>query len=264
MANEVTVFNGENPQDEFPILKAFQEYITEEQNKARKRMVGLAVFFAILMFVVVGVFVAITFQMSMRNQQLNDRLVEFAMRGRLDTQQPQTPVIVNQPAPMQDNSVMKAMVDALSSLEKRISATEEKKAEEIRIMESEKAKAEAEKVALEKLALEKEKLEAERKAFKAEQKRKAIEDKKRAHEEEVERQRRRLYPEYYAKQDAAKAEPPPQPKAEPQPRTFSQQDIDDILNEVPEEQDDEVVEAPMLEAVSYFDDEDDKETEERK
>ncbi len=38
MNNPLTLVPSEGTSDEFPVLKAFQEYIDAEQTKARKRM----------------------------------------------------------------------------------------------------------------------------------------------------------------------------------------------------------------------------------
>ena len=93
--NAISIY-GHEGLDDFPVLKAFQQYIDAEQAKARKRLVAMGVFFGILMGAVIAVFVAMLFVMSQRNQQLNDRLVEFAMRDR--DRQSAAPVVV-QPAP---------------------------------------------------------------------------------------------------------------------------------------------------------------------
>ena len=69
--------------EDFPVLKAFQQYIDSEQAKARKRMLLLCAFFGGLMFVVISVFVVLLISASSRNQMLNDRLVEYAMWNRL-------------------------------------------------------------------------------------------------------------------------------------------------------------------------------------
>ena len=43
--NAVSVY-GQEGLDDFPVLKAFQQYIDAEQIKSRKRMVMLSIFFA--------------------------------------------------------------------------------------------------------------------------------------------------------------------------------------------------------------------------
>ena len=92
--NAVSVYGQDSALDDFPVLKAFQQYIDSEQAKARKRMLMLCTFFAFLMIVVMAVFVALLVSVSSRNQSLNDRLVEFAMKER---DRPSTSPVVVQP-----------------------------------------------------------------------------------------------------------------------------------------------------------------------
>ena len=68
--------------DDFPVLKAFQQYIDAEQAKARKRLLSLGIFFGILTGAIIAVFVLLLLNVSQRNQELNDRLVEYAMKDR--------------------------------------------------------------------------------------------------------------------------------------------------------------------------------------
>ena len=46
--NAVSVYS-QDAMDDFPVLKAFQQYIDAEQAKAQKRMTTLCIFFALLM-----------------------------------------------------------------------------------------------------------------------------------------------------------------------------------------------------------------------
>lgn len=75
--NAVSLFGaaGQSAND-FPVLKAFQEYIDAEQAKARKRIVGLSVFFVVLLLVVVAAFILVLSTMISRNQALSDRLLD--------------------------------------------------------------------------------------------------------------------------------------------------------------------------------------------
>ena len=54
--NAVSLFGQGGGPNDFPVLKAFQEYIDAEQAKARKRMLGLCVFFILLLVVIVVTF----------------------------------------------------------------------------------------------------------------------------------------------------------------------------------------------------------------
>ena len=296
MENQVTVFGQIDPNEEFPVLKAFQQYITEEQNKARRRMIGLCCFFTVLMVVVIAVFMMMMFQLSSRTQALNDRLVELAMRST-QVQPAQAPVIVQPatPQPQPANAAsMRDVTEALAALQQQL-------AEQQRLAEAamQKAQESVDRPTPEELAVigqetdklkkvkermdkERAKLEAERQRM-SEERRKLKEEKERQRQEEVERQRRRLYPEYYAKQEqqaaretqpATPAVPPSQPAAPAvapeQPlskRQLSQADIDDLLKEVDailDEGDEEVPAATAgdddeMPAVTYFDDADEDE-----
>ena len=76
----VSIFGQAQGINDFPVLKAFQEYIDAEQAKARKRMLGLSIFFLVLLAIVVVTFTLIVISVIDRNQSLSDRLLEFAMR----------------------------------------------------------------------------------------------------------------------------------------------------------------------------------------
>ena len=55
--------------NDFPVLKAFQEYIEAEQARARKRTLGLSIFFIVLLVVVVVTFAVIMAAVINRDQQ---------------------------------------------------------------------------------------------------------------------------------------------------------------------------------------------------
>ena len=80
--------------DDFPVLKAFQQYIDAEQAKARKRMLGLSIFFIMLLVAVVVTFTIVMMSVINRNQALSDRLLEIALRERPAQA---APVVVQQP-----------------------------------------------------------------------------------------------------------------------------------------------------------------------
>ena len=73
---------GQNAENDFPVLKAFQQYIDAEQAKARKRMLGLSIFFIMLLIAVVVTFTIVMMSVINRNQALSDRLLEIALRER--------------------------------------------------------------------------------------------------------------------------------------------------------------------------------------
>ena len=96
-ANAVSLFGQSGGVNDFPVLKAFQEYIDAEQAKARKRMFGLSIFFIVLLVVVVVTFTLVITTVISRNQALSDRLLDIALREKVPAQ----PVVnVQSPAPM--------------------------------------------------------------------------------------------------------------------------------------------------------------------
>ena len=82
MDNTLSILPSDGASNEFPVLKAFQQYIDAEQAKARKRMLGLSVFFIILLVVVVVTFVLVLTTVVNRNQALSDRLLDYALKER--------------------------------------------------------------------------------------------------------------------------------------------------------------------------------------
>ena len=104
--------------DDFPVLKAFQQYINAEQAKSRKRVIVLCVFFVCLMAIVIGVFVALLINLSARNQALNDRLIEYAMRKEaVPTTAAAAPVVVQPP---HDSAAILALTAKLDALQKKL------------------------------------------------------------------------------------------------------------------------------------------------
>jgi hypothetical protein len=57
--NAVRIYGQDNFDEEFPVLKAFQQYIDAEQAKGRKRLMIMAIFFFVIMMVVVSIFVGL-------------------------------------------------------------------------------------------------------------------------------------------------------------------------------------------------------------
>ena len=177
MDNPLSIVPAEGNSGEFPVLKAFQQYIDAEQAKARKRMLGLSVFFIVLLSVVVVTFVLILTTVLNRNQSLSDRLLDYALREREKAVQ-YPPAIQQQPS-----------ADLVKTLVERF----EKEQAEMKAAFAKQQKA-AEEKALAAERLRTEELEKVRRDL-AEQKAKA---KKEAEKKlEIERHRRKLYPDYY-------------------------------------------------------------------
>ena len=231
-ANNAVSIYGQEGLDDFPVLKAFQQYIDAEQSKARKRMIMLCLFFGFLMTIVIVVFMIMLREAEARNQlllrdataqnqALNDKLVEFAMKER-----ERQPVVVQPQAPAHNpanDAAIKAMTDTLAALQKQMADQQAKMIEQQAKLEENRAKMAEEQLkavaaaaakaqnttgpSKEQLALQKKidedtaKLVKARALLKAE-KDKIDAEKEKLRREEVERQRRRLYPEYYEKKDA--------------------------------------------------------------
>ena len=194
----VSLYGQTDAMDDFPVLKAFQQYIDAEQNKARKRMIMLCVFFGFLMAIVVAVFVAMLQSVNLRNQTLNDRLVEFAMKDR---DRGSSPVVV-QSAPAQDNSALIALSSRVEALQKQL--LEKSEAEKhIKIEPPTPTVSAADLEREKKLQEQKDALERARLKLKIEQD-KLAEEKERLRKEEVERNRRRIYADYYERQERLK------------------------------------------------------------
>ena len=196
MDNSLSILPSEGTTNEFPVLKAFQEYIDAEQAKARKRMLGLSVFFIVLLIVVVVTFVLVLTTVVNRNQALSDRLLDYALKERerapavqvVPPPQPQVPAAPPQPSVQE---LLKPLLERLERQQAEMKATYEKQ-------RAAEAKAEALEAARnEELRKARQELEKERERAKRENERQA----------EIERHLRRLYPDYYNRQ--AIPEPPP-------------------------------------------------------
>ncbi len=219
-ANAVSLFGQSGGVNDFPVLKAFQEYIDAEQAKARKRMLGLSVFFILLLIVVVITFTLVITSVIARNQQLSDRLLDIALRDKTSAQ----PVVnVQSPAPTVESAELVRLREELRREKEEIKA-EQAKRDEVRFNKLLDAisKPQQQPVAaptpvvvttspssvLQPAAAEsaelvrlREELRREKEERQAEQA-KAKEEKRKA---EIEAHRRRLYPEYYAQEDARRA-----------------------------------------------------------
>ena len=273
--NAISLYHQDNAMDDFPVLKAFQQYIDAEQIKSRKRMVTLCIFFGILMTIVVAVFMFMLHAITTRNQQLNDRLVEYAMRDRQPAIMPQPPVSQSSAA---NEAAMQAMTDTLVALQKQIA---EQQRQQPALISPAPAPAAAPVAAApmssEESDIDRKTRAAEEKLRKARalldaEKKKLAEERERLRQEEIERHRRRLYPEYYgdrqqisepvSKARQSDAQPQSaQQKAKPAKRQLSDDDIADILREVDEAQatlpdgdGDDVLDDDVEDAIEYFQD----------
>ena len=186
-SNAVSLYGQQDAMDDFPVLKAFQQYIDSEQAKARKRMVMLSIFFGMLMAVVVTFFIILLMNFSSRNQALNDRMLEYVMKER---ERPGGSAVVVQPP--QDNSALLSLSSKLDEMQKKLADSQ---------AAAQKAAAEA--AAAQARALKpKEQTAEEReierlKALLAAEKKQAAIDKEKKRKAEIEAYRRKHYPELY-------------------------------------------------------------------
>ena len=227
--NAVSLFGQGGGANDFPVLKAFQEYIYAEQAKARKRMFGLSIFFIVLLIVVVVTFTIVITSVIGRNQALSDRLLDIALRERAPATQPVVNVQSPAPAPVVQPVLQHSAESAeLARLREELQRQKEERQveqakrdkEQIDSLKAQLAKAQQQPVAptpvvvttsptpivqpaaeSAELARLREELRREKEARKAEQ------DKREKEKKEAEKEAflRRQYPDYYAKEDARKA-----------------------------------------------------------
>lgn len=189
MNNTLSIVPSEGATNEFPVLKAFQEYIDAEQAKARKRMLGLSVFFIVLLIVVVATFVLVLTTVINRNQALSDRLLDYALK-----EHEKTPIVQNIPAPVvaPQPSAQEILKPFIERLEREQIAMKE--AYEKQRKEAETQRKETE----EKVAAREAARDAELRKVRAElEKERERTKKENDRQEAIERHRRRLYPDYY-------------------------------------------------------------------
>lgn len=186
-SNAVSLYGQQDAMDDFPVLKAFQQYIDSEQAKARKRMVMLSIFFGMLMAVVVTFFIILLMNFSSRNQALNDRMLEYVMKER---ERPGGSAVVVQPP--QDNSALLSLSSKLDEMQKKLAdsqAAAQKAA-------AEAAAAQAQALKPKEQTAEEREIERLKALLAAEKKQAAIEKEKKR-KAEIEAYRRKHYPELY-------------------------------------------------------------------
>ena len=229
--NAVRLYGQSDAMDDFPVLKAFQQYIDAEQAKARKRMMILCVFFGALMMVVIAVFLMLLVNVSSRNQSLNDRLIEYAMKER---ERMASPIVVQSPQQQQDNSILLSLTARLEDMQKRLDESREK---------AETARRQAEIEAVKPKGPTPEELEIKRlNALLSAEREKQAAERERQHQQEIEAYRRKHYPEFYRRKTA-----PEKPTRSPSAHDELLQEIDKILDDG--------------DAISYYDEDEEEEEE---
>jgi len=209
----VSIYGANEGMDDFPVLKAFQQYIDAEQEKARKRILWLGAFFGGVLIVVIVVFMVLLHGINTRNQSLSDRLVEYAMK---EADRRQAPVA---PAVTQNDATLKAMTETLLAIQKKMQDGEAKPVQPAAISfeQERKMREDADKIEIAKQQI-------------AHEKKRLAEEKERLHQIEVEQQRRKLYPECYENEsstNSARRDAPSQKRT----HTLTDEDIREIIRE---------------------------------
>lgn len=228
--NAVSLYGQDNGMEDFPVLKAFQQYIDAEQAKARKRMLMLCTFFIVLMTIVITVFVGLLFMVSSHNQDLNDRLIEFAMKERTT---PSGSAVVVQPST--DNSAILKLTEKLNEMQKKLSESQQAVAA---------AEAKADEASKPKGPTAEEREIIRLKALLAAEKEQSALEREKTRQAELEAYRRKHYPELYER-PVRKVEKE-SPRRPVEKIELDDGDLDALLND-------------DNDAISYYDEEDEEE-----
>ncbi len=180
----VSMHNAASQGDAFPVLKAFQDYLEAERQRARRRMTTLSVVFAIVTVAVIGAFALIWLSTMRGMQDTNRQLLDAALKRA--NAEPPAPVVVQPPPQPSAVETAKVIAEAVSKAQSEQSAAFAKTLEglnasletmrrdnaemraEIEREKAAAAKAEAEKAAAEKAAAERAVAEEKARAAKEE------------------------------------------------------------------------------------------------
>ena len=208
----VALYGNQDAMDDFPVLKAFQQYVDSEQAKAHKRLMSVCFFFTMLIVVIIGVFLFVV--MNMRNNRslpdgtaemqrhlmeqtakMNERLIQQLLAQKnTPPPSPAASVVV-----VGDNKEKPAVDSALNAKERELAAREA----ELKKREFEEAQKEL--IARENALKER---EAKMAADLAEKAKKNSEEQAREKKrKEILEHRRKLYPEYFDENGNELAEP---------------------------------------------------------
>ena len=213
--NAVSIYGQSgDAMDDFPVLKAFQQYIDAEQTKARKRMTIMGIFFGFMIVAVVAVFVLLLVKSGERNQQLNDKLIEYAMRDRDREIAAKTAELEQKTSEAirdaRQDAAMKAVSDTLADLQKQLQERDAKIAEIAAVKVESRPSAEL--LERERIAREDEEKVKRATALLSQEKERLQAEKERLRQQEIELHRRRLYPEEYDESYEYGKAPEPAPR----------------------------------------------------
>lgn len=202
MNNEPNIsLYGESAGEDFPVLKAFQQYIDAEQAKARRRLLTVSIVFVLTLIAVIGIFSVMVIKANEQTQAINDRLVEIVMKDKDRS-------IEDAKAAAIQEMTVKTWNDTLVKMQQRIEEQDRKAAEAAAAAAKELAAAKAAAEAASavpvpdpRMQMAEERIQKAFEQLKAE-KQKLADEKEKLRQEELERYRREHYPEYYAEKDA--------------------------------------------------------------
>ncbi|MBQ6925960.1 MAG: hypothetical protein IJQ73_15080, partial [Kiritimatiellae bacterium] len=116
----VSMHNAAAAGDTFPVLKAFQDYLESERQRARRRMTTLSVVFAIVIVAVIGAFAMIWFSTMKGMQDTNRQLLDAALKRA--NAEPPAPVVVQPPPQPSAAETAKVIAEAVSRAQSEQSA----------------------------------------------------------------------------------------------------------------------------------------------
>jgi hypothetical protein len=114
--------------ESFPVLKAFQDYIEAERSQARKRVMLLSVFFAVLMGVVVTGFLTAGIFMLRNMSNVQTKLLDVALAQRTAPAPAPAPAPAIQTSPLLEESVRqmsRVTTELQASLDKKLDGVSE-------------------------------------------------------------------------------------------------------------------------------------------
>ena len=116
----VSMHNAASQGDAFPVLKAFQDYLEAERQRARRRMTTLSVVFAIVTVAVIGAFALIWLSTMRGMQDTNHQLLDAALKRA--NAEPPAPVVVQPPPQPSAVETAKVIAEAVSRAQSEQSA----------------------------------------------------------------------------------------------------------------------------------------------
>ncbi len=124
MYNAASHANAES----FPVLKAFQDYLEAERAQARKRVMQLSIFFAVIMGVVVTGFLSAGIFMLRNMTAVQDKLLDVALAQKAAPAPAPAPAPAAPTAPVLEESVKqisRVTTDLQSSVDKKLDGVNE-------------------------------------------------------------------------------------------------------------------------------------------